>query len=262
MAEEDDTSVVGMPIQRRQQDALQHHGLSDQQRDQLIAYTRNHFVLPFLKARGAIHPTWPREAASLSRLGLDERHLTSLKDKARVDAKETTWTRLAQDRGVATSTLTRAYDKAEDLVEITCYVLFQNPEVWNINELLLAKGHPEVRARHFAEADALCHIIDQTRPAKVPSRFPIPETGAERLDDHHKDLLGYAARSLHGKRTHYLLLQGATGKQSSVNLTPNLDDQPDAEMRGSLEDELHQLGLALAHYEWIAQRRLRQLRGG
>jgi hypothetical protein len=191
-------------------------------------------------------------------------HRQSLDDYKLVRSGETTWTQLAAKRDVSVSTLTRRKSEAIDWLATARFILFRNPGRWNLSNLLRSHGDESVQARLEAEADVQCDVFDQTQRSPFAPHFPVrlKDDDNRRLSNHHKDLLGWAARSLRGKRQLHLSAQSAIGKPSIIDLTPHLDFQPEDAMHGTLEEELEQLRQAILHYEALAQERLNQLRRG
>jgi len=218
------------------------------------------FLVPFLVKRARTPAAWG--TALPRRLGLDVAHRKSLDDHELVESGSTSWTRLAAERGVAVSTLTRRRSEALDWLATARFLLFRNPERWNLSPLLRCRGNEHIRAQLEVEADVQCDVFDQTQRAPFPPHVPVrlKDDDPRRLSDHHKDLLGWAARSLQGRRRLHLTAQAAIGQPSTVDLTPHLDLQPATAMRGSLEEELEQLRLAIQRFEHLAVLRLQQVR--
>jgi hypothetical protein len=247
---------------RRTDIASERRPLTAEQLELFRIAAEDHFLVPFLERRartpGAWNPDFPK------RLALDRIHRESLDDHKLVRSGITTWTRLAAERDVAASTLTRRKSEAIDCLATARFILFRNPARWNISSLLRSRGDERVTAQLEAEADAQCDVFDQIQRSPFAPHFPVPlrVDDERRLGDHHKDLLGWAARSLRGRRQLHLTAQSAIGKPSTIDLTPNLDFQPADAMQGTLEEELEQLRLAIDHYEVLARERIRQLRGG
>ncbi len=236
--------------------------LTPEQLELFRIVAEDRFLVPFLERRA--HPPAAWGTGLPKRLGLDPLHRQSLDDYRLVRSGVTTWTQLAAERNLAVSTLTRRKSEALDWLATARFILFRNPERWNISSLLRSRGDEGVRAQLEAEADVQCDVFDQMQRSRFAPYFPIRlrDDDNRRLDDHHKDLLGWAARSLQGRRQLHLTAQSAIGKPSTIDLTPNLDFQPADAMRGTLEEELEQLRLAIGHYEVQAQERLQQLRRG
>ena len=236
--------------------------LTPEQLELFRAVVEDRFLVPFLEKRAHSQVAWGTDVPK--RLSLDPIHRQSLDDYRLVCSGATTWTKLAAKRDVSVSTLTRRKGEAIDWLATARFILFRNPRRWNLSDLLRSHGEESVKAQLEAEADVQCDVFDQTQPSPFAPHFPVRMRADDnhRLSDHHKDLLGWAARSLLGKRQVHLSAQSAIGKASTIDLTPHLDFQPEDAMHGTLEEELEQLHQAIRLYEVLAQERLNQFRRG
>lgn len=236
--------------------------LTSAELESLRDYVERAFLVPFLTRRGVTPPAWGADLPP--RLSLTQTHLQILRDNELVERDALSWRKLAEERRLSVSTLTRRFSSAQDWLGTTRFLLFRDPGRWNLNELLRSRGDAQVRARLEAEADAQCEVFDQTRRASFTPYVPVPlrRDDPRRLSDVHRDLLGWAARSLRGPRALYLAVQGATGKPSTVNLTPHLDLQPPAAAQGTLHEREIQLNEALERFEQLARQRLEEQRAG
>ena len=251
---------MGQREMRRTDIASAHRPLTPEQLELFRIVAEDHFLVPFLEKRAHPPGAWGTDLPK--RLSLDSAHRQVLDDYKLVRSGTTTWTELAAEHHVAVSTLTRRKSEAIDWLATARFILFRNPLRWNLSGLLRSHGDETVKAQLEAEADVQCDVFDQIQRSPFPPHFPVPlrHDDDQRLSNHHKDLLGWAARSLQGKRQLHLTAQSAIGKPSTIDLTPHLDLQPADEMIGSLEVELEQLHRAIQHYEVQAGERLQQLR--
>ena len=207
------------------------------------------FLLPLLRQRGRPQKGWGRQIP-LPRLALSSVHLKALADAQHCQQEGISWSRLAERRQVATSTLTRPCNEAVARLAIARFLLFRNPRRFHIGELFLDPGDQRTLLQLLTEADVQCDVFDQIKRAPFAPHFPhlMKPSDPGRLSDRDRDLLGRAAQSFTGNRLTALSVQAVRAQLSTLDLAPRLTAR---DYDSQVEDEAA-LRLAVARFEELA----------